>query len=615
MDGSHTRRIPPWWIAVAVLIGLGVTVGVSLLLAHLLPGRVGSRTFLPYEAGLFLGALTSLGVLWRSDPRVRTWMLWTVVSGTVALVLIVGAYLGIAQNVVLGGTGVATAKSVCIGIGLAVWVVAFSVERITKVRRPLFTALLVGLAVAGFTFENSYRLQGSLTGKYRQPWNLYHYYMGSKYFHEVGYTDLYSAHLARDDQWMRERPEKMKGKRDFSRVRKSRNMHDYKLESRKSLVDAYDNSNFTEARWDEFGRDLRAIRPWYKGKKWASVMMDLGYNPAPPWTVFGTPLANAIEVKSRSFWLITNSDLPGHILALAAMIWAFGLRRTAIAVLWVTAMPFNERYFIGAFARYDWLNMSLIALALYHKGWGKSSGTVLAWAAMTRVFPGFLALPILARALWGLIRLGPKAMDRRRLGFGVAFVLACSVLFGASHFTGRGAHTWLEWKENISLHSKLHPTTSSKRVGVPRLVFHTALEHNFWSTVKGSRFDLAEQRVVRKRVIQVLGLALLIAALLRRRDLDAMLLMLFAVFLMLCTSRYYASVWMILFFLGVRTRADILRWPAFFAGLALLTIQLVFFLPQRNAGQYYLLNYEILAMFTVLCLGYLGSLFVQWRAR
>ena len=614
MSESLTNRAPKWLLAVAIVVGLGVTVGIGIALVNVLPGRVGSRTFLPYEAGLFLGSLAGLGILCTKDRRARGWLLWTAVAGVVALTAVLAGYLGIDHNIVLGGQAVATGKGILIGIALAVWIVAYLVERFTRVHRPLFTALLVGLAIAGFTFENSYRLHGSVTGKYRQPWNTYHYYMGSKYFPELGYTDLYSAHLARDDQWIAERPERMKGKRDFSRVRKSRNMHTYKLESRKSLVEAYDNSAFTEARWDEFGRDLRAIRPWYKGKKWASVMMDLGYNPAPPWTIFGTSVANAIPVKSKWFWLITNSDGLGHLLAFIAMIWAFGLRRTAIAVLWVTAMPFNERYFIGAFARYDWLSMTLVALALYHKGWGRSAGVALSWAAMTRVFPGFLALPILVRAVWGLFRDGPKAMDKRRFGFAMAFGLSCSVLFGASHFTGRGAHTWLEWKENITLHSKLHPTTSSKRIGIPRLVFHEVKEHNFWSTVKGARFKLAEQRVGRKRVIQAIGLSLLLLALLRRRDLDAMLLMLFAVFLMVCTSRYYASIWMILFFLGARTRTDILRWPVFLAGLSLLVAQVVFFIPERNAGQYYLLNYEILAMFTALCLAFIGSLFVRWRA-
>ena len=586
--------------------GLIGAVAMAIVLRDVLPMRLGTRTFLPYEAGGFLLTLTTLWALRPHYTWARAALPWAALAIGLAVAGLVLSVL-IGDDHFVSGRKTSQAVVACATLGAVTWLASVLAERRSRVSRHGTTAVLVALAIVGFTFSNGRPMKRALHGELIQPWNNYHYYLGSRYFAEVGYEHLYVAHLAADDQWIRERPPEMDGRLDYADATRVRDMTTYRLASRDKLLDGYDPlEHFSEARWEAFGRDLRSLRPYNRPKQWRKTLMDLGYNPSPVWTLVGTPMANLIPLESRWYWLIINSDLPLHLAALLAMGWAFGLRRTAMAVLFLSIFPVNGRYFSGGFLRYDWLNMALIGMALYHKGWGRSAGMALGWAAMTRVFPGFLALPVLVRAVIRIVREGRGAFGTRQVRFAGAFCAACALLFGASHFTGRGISTWVEWKDAITLHSANHPFTSSKRVGVPRLALHQPKEGRPWRNAIKRSWDELPDNERRMRIIQVVGMALLLPALLRRRDLDAMVLMLAAVFLLLTLSRYYASIWVMLLWLGVRGRNGPLGWGAALAGTALMLMIAVFGRPPTDRGQYFLLNYEALALFVVLCVGYLA---------
>jgi hypothetical protein len=531
-----------------------------------------------------------------------------VALSTVAVLISLSLWIGGPETI--GGTARHVPKQVCVAIGLALWLGGWLLELRLRRRLGAITPLLVGVALAAAVVEVGPAVGRSLSGRSPHTWNFYHYYMGAKYFREIGYRDLYLAHLKADEDWLRQRPPSMDGELDFASVGRVRSMETYRPVPRDLAVAGYEPVAFSPERWEAFGRDLRSLHPHLDQGRWRRVLMDMGFNPAPPWTLAGTPLAHLMRPTGWGRAVLTNLDLIFYALALWALITVWGARTTAVLCLWLIAAPFNTEALgtrlVGKFLGYEWLSLSLIAVALFRGGRYRWAGAALSWAAMTRVFPGFLVFPILARMGADLVRGGPAALRSAHKGFVGAFCLCCGLLFAGSHLTGRGLQTWPDWIRSMSVHSSFHPYTSHARIGVGRLAAHQPDSQGFWSSREGSP---TEQRAAtpawRRHLIAVPGLLLLLAAVRRRNDLDAMLLMLFAIFLMLTLSRYYASIWALLFLLGTHDAREPSAWPGVVAGAGLLTLILLYGVLPTPAARYLLLNYMALALFAGLCVAYL----------
>jgi len=544
------------------------------------------------------------------------------------------------------------------GFGLLCWVGAFLAERRVGRRLPVYTAILLGLALTAGTLQNAQYVHSSLSfeGDRVRAWNVFHYYLGSKYYKELGHQDIYAAVLAADDDYQ-ERvraagggKEERRLKRSWQRIKRARDLRTYIVMSREELVAGFDRSRFTESRLRELGRDSRFLKRYmgFGNPGWAQCFTDLGFNPAPPWTVIGAPLANLVPTKWPWFWVVSNSDLPFYLLAFGLIWWAFGLRVAAVMTLWLNCAQLNEARFTGGFLQYDWLVSCLATLAFYRKGYYRSAGVALSWAAMTRVFPGFLVLPIGLKIAGAMIGVDPAAPDaprgwlqgsafrrirRPHWNFGLAFSLACVLLVGASCVTGRGVQNWGDWVEKIANHSTTHPITSSQRVGVGRLAVHQPRavkgkwvdvplwkrvtapknKYRFWSTILGeSRDQKIANSQPRKRFLQLLALPFLLLALLRRKDIDGMVLMLFGVFIAVTVSRYYAATWAMLFTLGAASASATalkgrISVPALVMGGTLLSINAFFYLPRHVSTSYFALNYIMYAAFLAVCVGYITS--------
>jgi hypothetical protein len=480
------------------------------------------------------------------------------------------------------------------GAALVVWLAMLLVERRLKRELRLFTWILGLMALSAIITHHGARIPEALTGERVHVWNQYHYYVGSKYFGELGYFDLYAATLTADDDFLAAggAPDK-----SYSHVGRSRDMHSYELLPREEIVGSWDRSVFTEERLAELGADSRWIRALTPDKKARRMLSDLGYNPAPPWVLLGKPVAELVELGGPLYPVITASDLAMVALALLALWWGFGARAAFIGAIWLHLAPMNLGRMSGTFFNYDWLAASAVAMACWHKDRPKLAGVALSWAAMTRVFPGLIALPVVIRTGWDLV-VRRKRPEAKRLAFTIAFCAACGFLFVASHGTGRGLGTWLEWKEKIVHHSATHATTGSERVGLARLVRHQPDDDRFWRSARRSDgFEATAHR--RKQVAVVLGLALLLAALWRRPDHEAMLAMLFAGWMLTTSSRYYASIWLLLFTLPRRSTSGVV------AAVSLLGMLVTFHLLDRRDSQYLLLNYEAGLMFVGLCVCYL----------
>lgn len=476
-------------------------------------------------------------------------------------------------------------------IVLLAWAVIAWRER-SSGEQERHTAVLLGLALAVLALHHGAALPGALNGTTVRAWSQYHYYVGSKYLPELGWFELYGATLAADEAYDGDEP-------DFSVVTKARSMRTYRVRPRQEILETFDPSIIAPDRLAQLGHDTRWLRRHTTDDQASRVVQDLGYNPAPPWTLLGTPLANAIELGGPLYPVITSSDLWMHTLVVLALLWGFGLRPAVLAFLWIHCIPLGQNLLIGGFFNFDWLAASAVALAAWHKDRPALSALALSWAAMTRVFPGFLALPILVRAAQGLLT---GRRDAKRLRFAAFFVPACALLFVAAHGTGRGLQTWPEWAEKITLHSAHHATTSSKRVGLGRLVLHKPDSRGFLRAARNLKGDFGRTAHRRKLVGAAIGLVLLGFAIRRRDDTEAMLLSLFAVWLLTVSSRYYASIWALLFVLPGISRS---RGPPLFAAGILLAMSAIFRAPGSTTAQYLVFNYAAVVLWGGLCLLYL----------
>jgi len=474
-------------------------------------------------------------------------------------------------------------------IALALWVAMHVVERRRGEEVKQFTWAFVALAAFVVLSAHGLSIPRTLTGERVHTWNQFHYYVGSKYFGELGYFDLYAATMSADDDWLAGGGDPDAG---FAHVRRTRDMHTYRLVPRDQAAASFDRGAITPERLAELGADTRFIGELAGHEKSRRMLSDLGYNPAPPWTLLGTPLANVVDLGGPLYPLITASDVFALAVVFAALWWGFGLRTAAVATVWLHAMPFNHGRMTGAFFTYDWLAAAAVAWACWERERPTLAGVALSWAAMTRVFPGLIAIPIVARVAWSLARRRP--LDPRRKAFAVAFCASCAVLLVASHGTGRGLQTWPEWVEKIRMHSDHHPRTGAERVGLGKLVQHAPREGRFWRTNRKAKGSALERQQTVKHAVMLLGGALCLLAVARAEDADAMLLMLFAVWLLTTSSRYYASIWVLVFALP---RAG----PRFVGGVMLLAMLASHFALPSVGGRYLLLNYSAAATFVVLC--------------
>jgi len=498
--------------------------------------------------------------------------------------------------------------------GFVVVVVGLLWER--RRPRPVLTWVLAGLALSAVTLETAQELDRALMGESVRSWNVYHYYVGSKYFPELGYFDLYAATLYADDLWQerkrnapREETWEYSRVLDFRQITRTRDLRKNVQVSRKAATAAFDPSVISPARLDELGRDTRFLRRFLGPDSWQKVFWDHGYNPTPVWTIVGTPLANLIPTDHWSFRLITNSDLPLYAGIAILLWWAFGLRYASIGVLWMFAVHFDHLRVTGGFLQYDWLFASVLAVCAWKKRRFALAGVALSWAAMTRVFPGFMAAPValaMGRDLWR--HRGPwiRRTERGHVRFMTGLVLGSALLFALSFVSAERLDAWPDWVHKIADHSETHPL-SYLRVGVGRLALHRPVEGNFWAAYKGTDPGPLEESLPRRHWIQLACLPLLLAALWKRRVLDGMILMLFGVFLAVTLSRYYASIWILLPLAGAGVERHRFSLPGAWSAACLCALAGVFFLPGDVSGSYVLANYVALVMFVGLCLVWLWS--------
>jgi Ca2+/Na+ antiporter len=314
-------------------------------------------------------------------------------------------------------------------------------------------------------------------------WDTFHYYVGSKYFEENEYERLYQCVLAADYQDRGVEDLKKRKIRDLVDNRLHYVGEDDALRYQKTCAE-----HFTPERWEAFRHDARSFRTVMGSGWWKDMLMDHGYNASPISNMVAAFLTNIgwsdqlPQVSSaqvdpddlRKFrkrvLRYSMIDLALYAGAFLMILWAFGLRATALSVLvWGTGYPWGYFWTGGSYARAPWFFMAAAAVCLLRRGYPLLSGFTLSWSALLRLFPAALAGGPIAAVIDRFIR--RKKIERPWLDatdkrFIVGGVLGLVVLCTASvAINGVDAHP--QFLSNTLKHAE---TPLTNHMGLPTVL-------------------------------------------------------------------------------------------------------------------------------------------------
>jgi hypothetical protein len=283
----------------------------------------------------------------------------------------------------------------------------------------------------------------------------FHYYLGAKYFRELGYEQLYDCTALADQEIAAQdgvAPRIGGWVRDLDDV-----LVDKTYEA--ALAHCRDDGRprFTAERWASFENDIRELRRLVPDGWWAGATYDAGFNPPPSWVLVDSAIANFVPIRSGqmpTFLVATSLDALLLIACFFACRRAFGLAAAATAAVFFGA-SFIAGYSWtgGAFLRFTWLTTIVFALCAMRFGRWALAGALFAASTCDRLFPMAFAvgavLPVAWRALQSLD-------DRRRLArFGAGFGGTAVILIAGSLLLF-GAHDWRIFFERMSRHSDVY---------------------------------------------------------------------------------------------------------------------------------------------------------------
>lgn len=273
-----------------------------------------------------------------------------------------------------------------------------------------------------------------------------HYYLGSKYYAELDYGDLYDAMLRAESELYN----------DHFKTRTARDLRNYEVTDIVPLLRRSDpiKEAFTDARWRDFKEDVRYFRETLGTELYPTVLMDHGFNATPVWAWLGGLPAQLVPGGSaRGILILSIVDVLLLVGIFGGVAWAWGREAMLLAMIhYCVIFGVNYGWTGGGYLRYLWLFGVVVGLACQRRGRHATAGALLGLATMLRVFPVFFVAPIVFKGLY-------KAWRRRRLPvpelrLAIGFVVACAVLFGLTLTLPKGIDHWQSFKTNLELHVK-----------------------------------------------------------------------------------------------------------------------------------------------------------------
>ena len=308
-----------------------------------------------------------------------------------------------------------------------------------QTRAVLVLVALLSLGV----FHNLGAFRG---GTFVHHSEMFHYYLGPKYFKELGYYELYNAVLVADAE------------QDdaLAQIPFYTNLKTYRNSPRETALRDSDRVRalFSERRWSEFKSDVAFFKqatetPHSQGLFF--LLIDHGYNGSPLSTLVLGTLSNAIPVNHLHALAYIDVLL---VLAMGAFVyWTFGFDTGTLFSVYFCVNILNAYdYISGSLLRYDWLFCIIAGVCLQKKKRYALSGVFLALAAVLRVFPALLFYGIAVKIVQGLI--ATRTIRKEHLRFALAAATATLALIVLPSVSlGAVVEPWKDFISNTQLHN------------------------------------------------------------------------------------------------------------------------------------------------------------------
>lgn len=324
-------------------------------------------------------------------------------------------------------------------------------------RRTKSKALIALAALAGLAYFDF--------GAFHRPafvheHDTFHYYVGSRYFPELGYDGLYDCAAAAEAEAGFTARISLRAQRD---LRTNALVQGTEVLARAGECRA----RFGDARWKDFARDVRSFASRRDVHDWHRVLKDHGFNATPAWIAASVPFSRGLtRPASSAAALVAALDPLLLVVAFAAVFWAFGREVTCVAIVAFACNPLADFAWVGgAFLRQLWLAALLVGIALLARRRGIAAGIALGLSLLLQVFPAVClgALALAAFVSWRREKTIEPFVRRALLAAIVTFVLAAPA---SAWISGRSS-AWSAFADNTAKHAA---TPSANLVGLSALL-------------------------------------------------------------------------------------------------------------------------------------------------
>lgn len=304
---------------------------------------------------------------------------------------------------------IATKAAVCFA---AIAVVGWLMRRRHATRERL--AFVAFTALAAYAFTDLGHFHG---GRLRiHPSDSFHYFVGPKYFPELGYFDLYTC-VAQAER------ENGRGA-DLARFY-LRDLHDNRLRPAAAMADPGPRcgGRFSASRWRAFREDVDRYRSLYPQRlPLLRTIADHGYNGTPITTAFHRAFVSSLDATRANVGRMTMIDAASNLVAVLLVGWGLGPIAGILAGFVIAyGEPWGYQWVGGSIGRASFVVWLAAGIALAGRGRRAASAAALAVSGLFRLFPAIFL---------GVVGLGAivESVRQRRLSAETRRIVLAAVL-------------------------------------------------------------------------------------------------------------------------------------------------------------------------------------------